>query len=254
LGKGLAHLGDHPKFELSNGWFSLSATEFVSSIHPNQPYQVPVGHALGNMLREGDVFKVWLYPNGCLTYWLVRDGIFHVGEGYFSGALGRDIEVIWQPHGAVRPSSIADHPHVTVRLGSQTFDLEVKEEVISGPYHAKCLHLGSTMILGGMKPQIAVIMTTEQSIRDEFAAWLALKDKMGEAFREMSNKIKSLSDYTKNTKRPSEEFMTARAQIFKELDKQIQELYDGAGMPKPKTTDRPEGDAESFQSSCPIQE
>jgi len=232
----VGYLGDQPTFDLCNGWFTLRAAEPDNSSTPKQSYQVPVGHALGQMLREGDIFKIWLYSNACWTYWLVRDEIFRIGVGHFSGKLGQDIEVVWQPHGTVRPTKVADYSHAAIRLAGQTFELKENEEVISGPYYAKCLHLGSTMILGGgQKPQIAMIMTEEPSIRDAFVAFFALNDKMRDALTEMTCKIRSLSDDVQNGKRPREEFMSARAQIFKELDAQIQKLYEDSGMPQPKT-------------------
>lgn len=223
-----AVLGERPTFTIQDGWITLFPTETKPG---EKRRQWPVGHALAQLLQTGDAVEIWCDQNDCWTYWLARDDVYQIAVGQFSGKLDDSIRVRWVA--CERPID-SEATHATVRLVDREFDLGTDEEVVSGRYYARCLYLGSSHMLGGQRPQIALLATENVGIREALRAWFATVEKLRNCHREMIESIKVASSETKVGKLPGEEFMKrVRPAIFARQRERVEEVFAEAGMLRP---------------------
>ena len=240
---------DRASFELSEGVIALRlaaglspfAEDFVSELH--------VGYALTQVLQVGDRLELRHEGDTSWTYWLIRNDLLIIAVGYLHGNYGSNVEVHWHEKGdekrKMESQSQADWirecleytgcSRAVVRLADQKFELQDQEDIVAGPYYAKCLDLGSGG-LPGQLPRVAILTTSRLEVRSAFSGFFLFENHLLKKHMEISNELfETFTDPQKRKPWPPGDYMEERKKRLRQQEVRLGKVYLAFGMRPPQS-------------------
>ena len=240
---------DRAAFDLSEGVIALRLAAGVSRFTKDLVFELHVGHALTQVLQVGDRLELRHGGDGSWTYWLVRNDLLIIAVGNLNGNYGSNVEIRWhrkddekrrmESQSQVDKLSEAldfdGHSHAIVQLANQKFELHDQEEIVVGPYYAKCLHLGSGGI-PGHRPQVGILTTSRLEIRSAFSGFFLFQNHLLKKYMEISDELfETFTDPQKRKPWPPGDYMEERNKRLREQEVRLGKLYLAFGMRPPQS-------------------
>ena len=236
-------------FELSEGVIALRLAAGVSHFTKDLVFELHVGHALTQVLQVGDRLELRHAGDGSWTYWLVRDDLLIIAVGNLNGNYGSNVEIQWHGNGNEKrkiesPSQVnmiretlrfGGYSHAVVQLANEKFELQDQEEIVAGPYYAKCLDLGSGGIPGNL-PRVGILTTSRLEIRSAFSGFFLFQDHLIKKYREINNELfETFTDRQERKPWPPGNETEERNRRLREQEVRLGKLYLAFGMRPPQS-------------------
>jgi hypothetical protein len=240
---------DQAAFELSEGVIALRLAAGVSRSAEDSVFELPVGHALTQVLQVGDRLELRHGRDGDWTYWVVRNDLLIIAVGSLNGNYGSNVEIHWHKKGDEMPKMESQslvgkiretlecygYSHAVVQLANQKFELRDQEEIVAGPYYAKCLHLGCGGI-PGHRPRVGILATSRLEIRSAFSGFFLFQNHLTKKYMEISNELfQTLTDPQKRKPWPPGDHMEEQNKRLREQEVRLGKLYLAFGMRPPQS-------------------
>ena len=240
---------DRAAFDLSERVIALRLAAGVSRFTKDLVFELHVGHALTRVLQVGDRLELRHGGDGGWTYWLVRNDFLIIAVGNLNGNYGSNVEIQWHKKDdekrRMESQSQVDklsealdfdgYSHAVVKLANHKFELHDQEEIVAGPYYAKCLHLGSGGI-PGHRPQVGILTTSRLEIRSAFSGFFLFQNHLLKKYMEISNELfETFTDPQKRRPWPPGDYMEERNKRLREQEVRLGKLYLAFGIRPPQS-------------------